>query len=479
MSRLRAGFLRPALLGTLLTALLSSDARAESGAESDSTAKLAGTWLGPLKVGAIELRLALKISVDDAGKMTATLDSIDQGAKDMPVDAITLSDGTLTAELKLIGGKFVGKLDEQAGVIVGTWTQGPNSLPLTLKKTEGDFQLNRPQEPKPPFPYRTEEVQFDNAADNVRLAGTLTLPEGDGPFPAVVLISGSGPQDRDEFLLGHRPFLVLADHLTRRGVAVLRYDDRGVGKSTGDYAKAAIQDFRRDAAAAFAYLQSRREIDPRRIGLCGHSEGGLIAPMVASQSPDVAFIVLMAGTGVTGEEILCRQCELVARSMGVGEADIAKTVALQRKALARLKEDPNGTSTAEILKELVEAVESEEDRKAFEQSLSAQTGLIESAWFRSFLVLDPRVALRRVACPVLAINGEKDVQVDPAQNLPEIAAALKEGGNEDVTTAMLPGLNHLFQTCKTGAVAEYGQIEETMSPAALEAISDWIAARTK
>jgi hypothetical protein len=220
MRHFRGVFFRPALLGMILAALASSIAAAESGAEASQATKLAGTWLGPLKIGAIELRLALKIAVDETGKMTATLDSIDQGAKDMPVDAITLVDGALTAELKLIGGKFVGKLDEQAGQIVGTWTQGPGSLPLVLKKTEGDVQLNRPQEPKPPFPYRGEEVQFDNAADKVRLAGTLTLPEGAGPFPAVVLISGSGPQNRDEFLLGHRPFLVLADHLTRHGVAV-------------------------------------------------------------------------------------------------------------------------------------------------------------------------------------------------------------------------------------------------------------------
>jgi pimeloyl-ACP methyl ester carboxylesterase len=446
-------------------------------APAPKSVKLTGAWLGPLKVGPIELRLVLKISVDDAGKMSAKLDSIDQGAKDIPVDAITLVDGTLTAESKLIKGKFVAKIDAEKQALVGTWTQGPVSLPLTLKKTEGDFQLKRPQEPKPPFPYRTIEVQFDNSTDLVKLAGSLTVPEGAGPFPAVVLITGSGPQDRDEFLLGHRPFLVLADHLTRRGIAVLRYDDRGVGKSTGNFATSTTHEFKRDAAAALAYLRTRAEIDPRRIGLCGHSEGGLIAPMVASETPDVAFIVLMAGSGVTGEEILYRQGALVAGSMGADEAALARILEGQKKLFAEMKQDPQGTHLAETLKELVDGIESEQERKVAEQTLKGQTEAINSPWFRTFLVLDPRIALKQVACPILAINGEKDVQVDPAQNLPEIAAALQAGGNRDVTIRELPGLNHLFQTCQTGAVSEYGQIEETIAPAALDAISDWIVER--
>jgi uncharacterized protein len=446
--------------------------------DGSKSSNLAGAWLGPLKVGAIELRLVLKITVDDAGKMSAKVDSIDQGAIDIPVDAITVSDGSLTAEVKSIGGKFVGKLDEDQRALVGTWTQGPQSLPLTFKKTEGGFQLKRPQEPKPPFPYRTIEVQFDNSADRARLAGSLTIPDGAGPFPAVVLITGSGPQDRDEFLLGHRPFLVLADHLTRRGIAVLRYDDRGVGKSTGNFATSTTHDFKRDAAAALAYLQTRPEIDPRQIGLCGHSEGGIIAPMVASETPAVAFIVLMAGTGVTGEEILYRQGALIARSMGADEDTLARALERQKKLFAEMKQDPQGTHLAETLKRLVDGIESEQERKVAEQKLKGQAEVINSPWFRTFLALDPRIALRQVACPVLAISGGKDLQVDPAQNLPEIAAALKAGGNRDVTIRELPGLNHLFQTCQTGAVSEYGQIEETIAPVALDTISDWIVQRT-
>jgi pimeloyl-ACP methyl ester carboxylesterase len=428
-------------------------------------------------MGAIELRLVLKISADDKGKLSAKLDSPDQGAKDIPIDKLTFTDGKLTAESTLIHGVFSGKLDTEQQTLSGTWTQGPASLPLVLKKTEGEVEIKRPQEPKPPFPYRSVDVAFENAADGVRLAGTLTLPQGAGPFPAVILITGSGPQDRDEFLMGHRPFLVLADHLTRRGIAVLRYDDRGVGKSTGNFAKGTTHDFKRDAAAAFEFLRARPEIYPKRIGLCGHSEGGLIAPMVASENPIVAFIVLMAGPGVTGEEILYRQAALIGLAMGADATAVAQNLEIQKKLFAELKADPEGKHLDETIKELAASFGSGDGGAALEQTLKAQGAAFGSPWFRVFLELDPHVALRKVKCPVLAINGEKDLQVDPKQNLPEVAAALAEAGNSDVTTLELPGLNHLFQTCQTGSVIEYGQIEETMSPAAMEAISDWILKR--
>jgi pimeloyl-ACP methyl ester carboxylesterase len=457
------------------TAILVS--AAAHGAENSDASKLAGSWMGPLKMGAIELRLVLKISADDQGKLSAKLDSPDQGAKDIPIGAVTFTNGTLTAESKLIHGTFTGKLDGEQQALVGTWTQGPVSLPLTLKKTEDEIEIKRPQDPKPPLPYRSVDVAFDNAADEVRLAGTLTLPEGAGPFPAAILITGSGPQDRDEFLLGHRPFLVLADHLTRRGIAVLRYDDRGVAKSTGDFAKGTTQDFKRDAAAAFEFLRTRPEIDSKRIGLCGHSEGGLIAPLVASENPNVAFIVLMAGPGVTGEEIMYRQAALIGRALGADEATIAHNLDVQKKLFAELKADPEGKHLDDTLKELAANYGSGQSSEAISQAMKAQGAALGSPWFRVFLALDPHVALRKVKCPVLAINGERDLQVDPKQNLPEVAAALKEAGNRDATTLELPGLNHLFQTCKTGSVAEYGQIEETMAPAAMGAISDWIEAR--
>jgi pimeloyl-ACP methyl ester carboxylesterase len=448
------------------------------GADGPELGKAVGVWVGPIKARAIELRVALKIVADDAGKLSAKFDSLDQGVKDMPVDSVMIIDGTLTAELKVIKGRFVGKLNEKQQEIAGTWTQGTVSLPLILKKTEGDL-LKRPQEPRPPFPYQTVEIQFDNRTDNVTLAGTLTVPKGRGPFPALVLITGSGPHDRDASHLGHRPFLVLADYLTRRGIAVLRYDDRGVGKSKGDFVRSTSQDFKRDVAAALDFLGSRSEIDARRIGLCGHSEGGIIAALVASNNSKVASLVLLASPGVPGEEIIYRQVELMSRSMGASEDDIARQTGRQKKLFASMKQDPQGTHLLETMKDLIATIPSESERKAAEQTLAVRAATIGSPWFRMFLVLDPRDALQRVTCPVLAISGEKDLQVDPAQNLPQIEAALKAGGNRDATARTLPGLNHLFQTCQTGAASEYGKIEETFAPDALSVIGDWVVERMK
>lgn len=466
----------------VLVALVFVSPLVARGADGPEPQKAVGVWVGPIKAGAMELRVALKIVADDAGKLSAKFDSLDQGVKDMPVDSVLFNDGTVTAEFKAIKARFVGKLDEKQQEIAGTWMQGKASLPLILKKTESN-PLKRPQEPRPPFPYQTEEIQFDNRTDKVTLAGTLTVPKGRGPFPALVLITGSGPHDRDASHLGHRPFLVLADYLTRRGIAVLRYDDRGVGKSKGDFVKSTSQDFQRDALAAFEYLGSRPEIDARQIGLCGHSEGGILAALVASNNPNVASpvacIVLLASPGVPGEEIVYRQVELMSRSMGASEDDISRQTDRQKKLFASMKQDPQGTHLLQTMKDLIATIPSESERKAAEKTLAVRAATLGTPWFRMFLVLDPRDALKRVTCPVLAISGEKDLQVDPAQNLPQIEAALKAGGNRDATIRTLPGLNHLFQTCQTGSASEYGKIEETFAPAALSVIGDWVVERMK
>jgi pimeloyl-ACP methyl ester carboxylesterase len=446
---------------------------------ADSNQKLAGTWLGPLKVGVVELRLALKIKLSNAGELSATLDSIDQNAKDLAVNTITFSDGQLVAELNAIGGKFVGKLSDDGQNLVGTWTQGPNELPLTLKKTEGEFTLKRPQEPKPPFPYKAEEVTFENTQDEIELAGTLTIPDGAGPFPAVLLVSGSGPQDRDEALLGHKPFLVLADHLTRHGIAVLRYDDRGIGKSKGNFGSATTVEFSRDAAAGIRYLQQRPEIDKQKVGICGHSEGGLVAPLVAVETNAVAFIVLMAGPGVPGTDILHKQGELIARSMGADEQTIQLNLRIQQQLFEHMRGDETSEGVKAKVQELIESIEDEATREQAEKNMQGQMGVLDSTWFRYFLFYDPRPTLKQVKCPVLALNGEKDLQVAPTQNLPEIRQALEAGGNRRLTTREFPQLNHLFQTCQSGAVSEYGQIEETIAPVVLECISDWILEVTK
>ncbi|MCL4790265.1 MAG: alpha/beta fold hydrolase, partial [Verrucomicrobia bacterium] len=328
--------------------------------------------------------------------------------------------------------------------------------------------------------YLEEEVVVENPSAGVRLAGTLTLPRSAGPHPVVVFITGSGPQDRDEAIMGHRPFLVLADHLTRAGIGVLRCDDRGVGSSTGDFSKATVRDFAGDVLAQIAYLRTRREVDQRRIGLLGHSEGGIVAPMVATKSKDVSFIVLLAGVGVSTEELLLRQARDIALVMGAGEDVIARNAALQKELFAIAKEQQDKSAAEAAARKLIRdqlTDFSEEQRKAMglsEAGIEAQIKMVLSPWFRDLLPYDPRPTLRAVKCPVLALNGGKDLQVAAKENLTAIRDALTAGGNQRVKTVELPGLNHLFQTCQTGAIAEYGQIEETFNPAAMKLISDWI-----
>jgi hypothetical protein len=451
---------------------------------------LEGIWQGVLKVQGLELRIVFNISKTPEGKFTATLDSPDQGATGIPVSEVAFENGNVKIEVKSIFGVFNGKLESDQTTITGEWKQGAAALPLVLKRTDkAPEPPRRPQEPQKPYPYNDEEVVYDNGQAGIKLAGTLTLPKSGEPFPAVILITGSGPQNRDEALLGHRPFLILADALTRRGVAVLRFDDRGVGKSTGDFAKATSVDFAADVVAGIEYLKTRREINPKQIGLIGHSEGGLIAPMVAAQTSDVAFIIMMAGPGITGEKILDLQGALIAKANGASDAVIAKNRDLQKKMFAVVKAEKDDAVAEKKLRPIwTEALHAltDEEKKALEFSsanpdslFNMQAKQLLSPWFRYFLFYDPQPTLKKVICPVLAINGEKDLQVPPKENLSAIEKALKAGGNKNFTVSELPGLNHLFQTAATGSPAEYMKIEETISPTASQMMADWILAQTQ
>jgi hypothetical protein len=429
---------------------------------------LDGVWEGPLVIGAVRLRLVAKIKADGAG-FGATVDSIDQAAKDIPVARVIWKDPALTLELPAIASVFAGTMSGNGMQIAGRWKQGGLDTPITFMRVDKPSELRRPQEPRPPYPYDPIEVWVENKAAGVTLAGTLTRPSGKGPFPAVLLITGSGPQDRDESLMGHKPFWVIADALTRRGVAVLRVDDRGVGKSTGERKRSTTHDYATDTLACVAFLKSRPEIDGKRIGLVGHSEGGLIAPMVASQSKDVAFVVLLAGTGLPGEQILYQQQALIARAGGSSDDQIKKA----RAEMERIYAIINSEKQDEVARKKII------DLKSSDPLVAKQLDLVLSPWFRVFLTLDPRPYLQKVRVPVLALNGERDLQVPPKENLEAIAAALKTAKNTDVTTRELPGLNHLFQTCKTGAPSEYTGIEETFAPSALQLMGDWIVAHTR
>jgi pimeloyl-ACP methyl ester carboxylesterase len=431
--------------------------------------------MGTLNVSAIKLRLAFHIK-NTANGLIATMDSLDQSARGIPVSSVVRDGASLKMEVKVAQGQFAGEISKDLQSITGTWSQGPNNLPLVLNRAkDADVvaETPHPQTPKRPLPYREEDVSYANpAAPGVTLAGTLTVPSGKGPFPAVLLITGSGAQDRDETLLGHKPFFVLSDYLTRKGIVVLRVDDRGFAKSTGNFATATSADFATDAEAGVAFLKQRPEIDTKKIGLIGHSEGGIIAPMVAARNGDVAFVVMMAGSGVAGDEVLAEQVRMLNASAGVPPEKLAQIVVEEREVLAIVKSVKDDVEAAKQLRARLTG-------KMPDGQLALQLRTSLSPWFRYFLAYDPSGELRKLTVPVLAINGQKDTQVSPQQNLPAVRKALERAGNKDFETAELPGLNHLFQTAKTGLPAEYGLNEETIAPAALDKIGAWVLAHTR
>jgi pimeloyl-ACP methyl ester carboxylesterase len=435
-----------------------------------------GVWWGTLQAGAQRLRVVFRLQRDADGQLRGTIDSLDQAATGIPISEITVEGNTIRVRSDAVQGEFVGILSDDGKQVAGVWKQGGQELPLNLTRGEPPAP-KRPQEPKPPFPYRTEEVRIPHLKERFELAGTLTIPEGKPPFPAIVFFTGSGAQNRDQEVFGHKPFLVLADYLTRAGYATLRMDDRGVGGSGGDMRTATTLDFADDALSGVRYLQKRKEIDRKRIGLLGHSEGALVCAIAAAKAPrEVAFLIMLAGTGVPGEQILYRQAELMSRKAGLAEPLIERNRALQQRVFEILKRERDDAKAQDaiyeaMLQSLGAGANLPENQKA---ALRAQAANYISPWFRAFITLDPAPYLRKVRCPVLALNGELDLQVDPEQNLPAIERALREGGNKRITIRRLPNLNHLFQKARTGLITEYTEIEETFNPNALEAIRKWL-----
>lgn len=440
---------------------------------------ITGQWNGILNIQGMQLRLVFHIKKDDE-KLTATMDSPDQGAKGIPVSDVTFENKTLKLEVTSAGISYEGTMGEN-NVVKGTFKQSVYSFPLELTKEKLEKKIiTKPQDPTKPYPYRMEDVIFENKNAGINLAGTLTLPQQEGIYPVVILISGSGPQNRDSELLGHRPFLVISDFLTKNGIAVLRFDDRGTGASTGNFQSATSIDFAQDVEAGLAYLRSRKEIDSRKIGLIGHSEGGLIAPIVASRSKDVAFIVLLAGPGLPGDQILLLQQELISKASGISKSDIDKSQKDNKKAFALISKATNETQLkTDLTHHIIQILDNNPNPQipagiTKEEFVSSQVKQLTSPWMRFFITYDPRPTLRKVKCPVLAINGEKDLQVPPKENLSAIRSALKKSKNKSVVIRELSGLNHLFQECTTGAPSEYAVIEQTFSPKALEEIWQWL-----
>ena len=411
------------------------------------------------------MEMAFNIKAAENG-YSATLDVPAQGAFDVPVDKTVFQDNHLQMTLSAMGANYSGTLKGEA--IEGEFTQHGMAFPLNLAKGEKETPKARPQDPQPPFNYRAEEVTFTNKKEGNTLAGTLTIPEGDGPFPALVLVSGSGQQNRDEELMNHRPFWVIADYLSRRGMAVLRYDDRGMGGSTGEVLNATSLDFSYDAEAAFDFLRNRKEINASQVGILGHSEGGIINFMVAERRPEVAFLVSLAGPAVNGIEVLKEQQAAILRAQGMSEemVQFSGNANVQMFDIIEASNDREEADT--LLRQLLKGW-------GYNEELTEQTvGQMASPWMYFFLKYDPTEAIVKTNCPALLLNGSKDLQVLASQNLPAYEKIIAEHGKTNLTLRELPDLNHLFQHCETGSSTEYVEIEETISPEVLEAIVEFV-----
>lgn len=434
---------------------------------------IVGTWQGAFNAQGGEFRIALRIEDTNYGPV-ATLNVPEHGLLDVVANQLSFDDTVLSLSFQALGAEYEARLVD--GGLTGKWQQGGAEFDLNLGQAVESATPLRPQHPNPPFPYRQEDVKFDSSAGEAVLAGTLTLPEGEGPFPAAILISGSGLQDRDETILGHKPFLVIADHLTRNGIAVLRYDDRGVFESTGDGRNATLDDFAEDLRGGVAFLDARDDISS--IGLIGHSEGGAISDRVASSDDTIRWTIRMGGASVSGLEVLHEQSTAVFLARGGDEAMLPAFEDFHRKlyALATAGMEPEkGLEKARALIAEMNAGMDDKTRAALGIEQADQSvAILFSPWFQHFLQHDPADDLRQVKVPVFAMYGEKDVQILPSQNQPVAAAALQ---NPASRTHVYPNLNHLFQTTQgTGGPEEYAAITETIAPVVLDDIVQWINA---
>ena len=431
-----------------------------------------GYWSGSI---ANSLKVNLQFSKAADGRWEGTL-SVPQQGLTTKVDKLVVTDDQISFALVEPQAGFAARWNEQEKAWAGTWSQNGRTAPLVLTRADAPaLKPKRPQEEaiaaRTPT-YNSSEVRFTNDAAQVALAGTFTVPQGKGPFPAVVLVHGSGPLDRNEVVFDHKLFLVLADHLSRKGIAVLRYDKRGIGKSTGAYDTATSFDLAGDAEAALRFLRGRAEVDTRHIGIIGHSEGGLIAPLVASRDAALGFVVMLAGPGVRGELLMVEQLALSAKAAGAPDEVVAARRTLNTALFAALASEPQ-LQTARLKASLV--MEEAARKGALPPGIDKDWARhFSTPWFHAFLRHEPGPALQATRQPILVLNGELDRQVPAAMDLAAIRTALK--GNARAVVKELPKLNHLFQTAVTGSGAEYFAIEETIAPVALDTVTDWIHA---
>lgn len=449
-----------------------------------STAAMAdginGKWKAVLQLAGDET-LPIAIHIDqENGEWTGALDSPSQEKYGIEVSMLNVKGNNITFEVDDLGLKYQGAYNTEVDLIFGTFNQ-ENPLSLNFKRAPGDAEdkaKNRPQTPKGPFPYAVEEVNFKNKNANIILSGTLTKPKTEIKATAV-LISGSGPQDRDETLFGHKPFAVIADHLTRQGYAVLRYDDRGIGESTGNFFTATSEDFATDVSAAVDYLISRSDLPSDKIGLIGHSEGGMIAPMVASKRDDIAFTILLAGPGVKIPELLVDQWYQDRKFNGLEEKKLEKLRELDEEIFSLIGQLEVSESISDDIHQLLlrsAKLEGSQDDK-LEAKVEQLKKQYSTPWFRYFLKFNPEPYLEQTKAPLLALNGSLDFQVDAKMNLNNMHRVLSNTGHPDFQIFELEQMNHMFQIAKKGSYSEYAEIQESFSPKALEIMSLWLNER--
>lgn len=452
---------------------------------------ITGNWEGVLSVQGTELPIVFHIKKDSSNKFTATFDSPKQQAYNLPCNDVIIKGDSLVLIMKMINGKYEGLLNTDKKNLSGKWFQGGGNLPLDLKKTSDiatTKEFKRPQTPRPPFSYQLEEVLYFNADKSIQFGATFTYPLKNTAqkFPAVLLVTGSGQQDRDETIFEHKSFAVIADYLTRQGIAVLRVDDRGKGKTTGNFSKSTSADFALDAEAGINYLKSRSETDTINMGIIGHSEGGMIAPIVAAKRKDIKFIILLAGPCIPIINLMETQSIDVAAASGVPAKELELYRPLYRNMAASIiheKDGPTAEKNATVIfnnwqiKNTAEAVKNttgvtdEKSKAAYINSFVSQ---LQQPWMNYFMQFNPADYLSKVHCAVLALNGEKDIQVAAAPNLAAIKKILTANNNRNFKTQALPGLNHLFQHCNKCSAAEYGELEESFAPEVLQIMNDWI-----
>jgi hypothetical protein len=438
---------------------------------------ITGSWLGELEIpNAAKLRMGITIIKTTGNSYKAVLNIIDQATGDIPCDEVIHKNDSVVIRINGLGIEVAGIIDSENKSIISEFRQHGGIFPILFSRVNKLPVLSRPQEPKKPYPYNEENVVFENKKAGIKLAGTLTFPKSKTRIPAVILVTGSGQQDRNEEIGKHKPFWIIADYLTRNGIAVLRVDDRGVGGSTGNFDQSTTGDFAEDALAGITFLKSRQEINHKKIGIIGHSEGGMIAPLAASMSSDVAFIVSMAGVFTNFEDVVIDQILNQLKLQGIKDEDIELERNWRKKIFSLAKENTDSATAAKNLWEIYNKLPEDEVARLNwpKGRQNAQIKLVLNPWWRYILGMDNKKILINVKCPVLAIYGELDQQVIPDKNIPIIEEAMKDGGNKDFMVKKLPGLNHLFQTARTGSEYEYFRIEETISPQALNIISDWI-----